>query len=63
VRLRPFVAYWGDIEPERVGTQPDGVSVEPLDPVARELVSRSLPRTTKDNGAKDSWRIHGCPGE
>lgn len=63
VRLRPFVAYWGDISPERVGTQPDGVSVEPLDPVARELVSRSLPRTTQDNGAKDSWRIHGCPGE
>lgn len=63
VRLRPFVAYWGDIAPERVGTEPDGVSVEPLDPVARELVSRSLPRTTDGNGPAESWRIHGCPGQ
>jgi hypothetical protein len=59
VRLRPFVAYWADIPADRVGTEAGGTDIEPVDAVAQELISRSLPRTTNDNGRPPSWRIIG----
>jgi hypothetical protein len=62
VRLRPFVAYWGAIPPERIDTEPGGTgSVVALDPVARELSSRSLPANPDATpGAPPLWRLEGA---
>lgn len=47
IRLRPFIAYWGAIPLERIGTEPGGTgSLEPRDSAAQELVSSSLPAHT-----------------
>jgi hypothetical protein len=61
VRLRPLVAYWGAIPEQRIDTDPGGTgTLVALDPVARELSSRSLP---KDPDAEPKstplWRLEG----
>jgi hypothetical protein len=61
VRLRPFVAYWGAIPEQRVDTGPAGTgTLVALDPVARELSSRSLP-ASPDARPKSPplWRLDG----
>jgi hypothetical protein len=62
VRLRPFVAYWGAVPLERVDTAPGGTgAVVALDPVARELSSRSLPADPDaDLGRPPFWRLDGA---
>jgi len=63
VRLRPFVAYWGKIPPERVDFGPGGTgAVIALDPLAIELSSRSLPKATSGNSNADHphWRLAGA---
>jgi hypothetical protein len=61
VRLRPFVAYWGDIPPGHAGTEPGATNVVALTPVAAELSSRSLPRDPDTSvGATPFWRLEGC---
>jgi hypothetical protein len=61
VRLRPFVAYWGDVAPRRVGTEPGATDVVALTGAARELSSRSLPSDPSTSvGAPPFWRIQGC---
>lgn len=62
VRLRPLVAYWGDVAPRAVGTEPAGSGeVAPLGPVARELSSRSLP-SDPDTALGDPpfWHVGGA---
>ena len=61
VRLRPFVAYWGAVRPEQVGTEPGGSGrLVALDGLARELSSRSLPRETSAAPAgSPRWRLSG----
>jgi hypothetical protein len=61
VRLRPQVAYWGEIAPARADTQPGGAAVVPLKPVANELSSRSLPRDPNVRaGSPPFWQLQGC---
>jgi hypothetical protein len=59
IRLRPFVAWWGEIPPERVGLDPAGSgAVVALTPLARELSSRSLPSDPDaDPGPAPRWRL------
>jgi hypothetical protein len=61
VRLRPFVAYWGAIEEDRVDTGPGGSgTLVALDPVARELSSRSLPGNPDAQPTSPPlWRLEG----
>jgi hypothetical protein len=61
VRLRPFVAYWAAVPPKRVDTAAGGTgALAALDPVARELSSRSLPSDPDARpGARPFWRLHG----
>jgi hypothetical protein len=61
VRLRPFVAYWGAIEEDRIDTDPGGSgTLVALDPVARELSSRSLPSDPDAKPKSPSlWRLDG----
>jgi hypothetical protein len=59
VRLRPFIAYWASVPLERIGTEPGGTGeVSATNPLAQELVSRSLPGTTGAVPAH-SWRLTG----
>jgi hypothetical protein len=59
VRLRPFIAYWAAVPLERVGTEPGGTGdLSATNPVAQQLVSRSLPATTGAVPAH-SWRLTG----
>ena len=59
VRLRPFIAYWAGVPLERIGTEPGGSGdLSATNPVAQQLVSRSLPATTGAVPA-DSWRLTG----
>jgi hypothetical protein len=59
VRLRPFVAYWGARREDRIDTEPGGTgTLVALDPVARELSSRSLPHDPDANpGRPPLWRL------
>jgi hypothetical protein len=62
VRLRPFVAYWGDVPLRRIDTGAGGTgTLVALDPVARELSSRSLP-SSPDARPKPPplWRLDGA---
>jgi hypothetical protein len=61
LRLRPVVAYWGEVAPARVDTEPGpGAVVIPLTPVAQELSSRSLPADPDTSpGAPPRWRVAG----
>jgi hypothetical protein len=61
VRLRPIVAYWGALPEKRVDTSPGGSgTLIPLDPVARELSSRSLPSNPDANPKPPPlWRLEG----
>ena len=61
VRLRPFVAYWGEVAPARVGTGPSGTgAVVPLNALARELSSRSLPADPDAVSPRGrSWQLAG----
>ena len=61
VRLRPFVGYWGAIPEKRVDTEPGGTGkLVALDPVARELSSRSLPKSPDANPKTPPlWRLEG----
>lgn len=61
VRLRPQVAYWADVAPARVGTEPAAARAEPIGPVATELSSRSLPRDPDVSpGTPPFWKLAGC---
>jgi hypothetical protein len=61
VRLRPQIAYWADVGPADVGTEPAAARVEPVGPVATELSSRSLPSDPDVNaGTPPFWRLAGC---
>lgn len=58
-RLRPFIAYWAAIDESRVLTEPAPTSLTPLGPVARELVSKSLPSDPDLRAARKEWRFEG----
>ena len=62
LRLRPVVAYWGEVAPAQVNTGPGpGATVIPLTPAAHELSSRSLPADPDTKpGAPPRWRIAGA---
>jgi hypothetical protein len=62
VRLRPFIAYWAAVPLRRIDTNPGGSgAVVPLDPVARELSSRSLPANPDaSTKAPPLWRVEGA---
>jgi 4-amino-4-deoxy-L-arabinose transferase-like glycosyltransferase len=64
VRLRPFTAYWAGVPVERIGTAPGGSGdLEPANPVAAQLVSRSLPGGTPPVPPPPGWRLTGrCAG-
>jgi hypothetical protein len=59
VRLRPQIAYWGDVAPKQVGTEAGGTgALEPRSAVAVELSSRSLPRDPDVRlGRAPFWRL------
>jgi hypothetical protein len=61
VRLRPFIAYWGAVPLRRIGTEPAGSgTLVPLDPLARQLSSRSLPANPDSNPKPPPlWRLEG----
>jgi hypothetical protein len=61
VRLRPSIAYWGAIPLERIDTEPGGSgTLVALDPVARELSSRSLPADPHAQPKRPPlWRLDG----
>jgi hypothetical protein len=62
VRLRPSVAYWGAVPLERIDTEPGGSgTLVALDPVARELSSRSLPADPHAQPKRPPlWRLDGA---